>query len=228
MKRFPHEEMLRIGFLNLDERRQQQLFYLSLFDPTSGWEEGADFDLKDIEKKIISIITDKCFGNLGKNFKRLPNDEKKVLIQCNFYTGHVANLLLYYFSKKNGLECKPGDVNDIHDIYLPDHCIQLKRLISMGNIIVHLNDHADSIRSNGNIKHQHVILLLFPLKYEEYNRFNKLAGGYKPLIEYYFEKKHGIKVKTFIKAVTEFPEKGKNVLNEICGIFKNLSKDNKL
>jgi hypothetical protein len=178
---------IRGGFTSLSKEKQNELFYLSLFDPAS-WEEGEDlFNEKEIKNSIIKILKGKEFSN---QFKDWSFDDFKRFVTSNFFTDNASNNILSYSIQTGGFRVKPEEGKeriDIKVIRKGDEvgCIELKRLIATNNIKEEIERFHEKIKSCPKKKDscKHMFLCLFPVtEREDTKRVKRLIIGYQSLV----------------------------------------------
>lgn len=213
MKGIQHLKHFEKGFLNLPEDVQQELFYLSLYDP-SGWEEEVEFDYleeSEIRNSILEILEREEFGKLAGSISHSSPTEKESLIKGFFYSGHATNRLLKSLFEDCSVSCSVQSSEQIFDVQLyvkgtPRLCIGIKRFLTGSNVYSEYKRHIEKIEDHSD-EIDHLFILFYPLgKDEEYNRVRKMVMGYQYILEDLFQEKYDYNF-TFSCLVIPIPKK---------------------
>lgn len=196
MPSLPHRDHFKIGFSKLSPNLQQELFYLSLYEPSS-WEEEILFDYPsepEIKKSILNILKRDEFGKLSNFFHHSSPTEQESEINSFFYSGDAINhifkvLLGDYFTCYIESEGYNFDVQ-LYEKGIPRICIGIKRFMTGGNVYDEFEKHVGKILKYEG-ENDYLFLLFYPLgENEGYERMKKVTIGYQYLLEDFFKLKY--------------------------------------
>ncbi len=229
LRKVSYGEFVNSIFNSLQPNEMHELFYCSLFDPSS-WEELAEqqrelLDLQRVlEKRIIGLIKRKS----RRFFRRYTTSERKE----HFLASFVRNGDLCSFMLAAALKGKKIDIpfqsigrQSFPDLIIntrgaPKAGIEIKRLIGCSNFKERIDDEVIPPLKDKKID-KLLLLLVFPvLKKDDPFRVHQLTGGYYVYEDYIRNKiQKEMEVRVLCRCVEEKYSKDSKYS------FKNLIED---
>ena len=216
-------------FKKLDDQKLHELFYFSLFDPSS-WEEDFNFrrliNIDEIQKNIIEIISE-ANKNFLKHFIKKAEERDK-FFNTFVYSDKLSRFLIAYGLEKLEIRIDENSLKKGRpDIIVFDEngrkvAVELKRIISGSNLRNAItSQNAEILKQIESFDEKKVILLfVFPqIGKEESIRIYKLIEGYYVIEDLIREK---LKEDKIVKLVCTYVEKRYNELSDFN--FKSIPK----
>jgi len=219
-------------FLQKDERNE--LFYCSLFDPSS-WEEIVERQRmflnfqKNTERRIIRLLKGKI-----PSFKKYMGSKikKEYFLESFVYTGDLCVFMLAAALREKTVEIPfktisgqgfPDFIICAHGI--PKAGVEVKRLIGCSNLKERIDDEVISSSGWGGID-KLLLLLIFPAVGEDDPfRIHQLTGGYYVFEDYIKSKIQGEKtISVLCRCIPSRPQNSKysfeSLVNDVLDYYR--------
>jgi len=215
-------------FNKLSPDQKHELFYFSLFDPSS-WEEWERYpELKEFQKELDGKVVNLVKGVNPKFYKKHAKSEvrKTKFLRTFVYTGDVCCFMLAAALNEKKI------VTRIERSGFPDLVVaikgeekagvEIKRLISCANLKEHIDDEIVKPLKGGVWKKDNKLLFLFPqLGEEEPSRIQQIIKGFY-ILEDYISGKAGVGTRLLCRYVEKKYHEGSQY--SFDGLIDNLSK----
>lgn len=207
-----YREFVSDIFDKLSPGQKHELFYFSLFDPSS-WEEWGGLErypkLKgELDKRVVDLVT-----RVNPKFfkKHAKSDVRRTKFLRTFvYTGDLCRFMLVAALNEKKILTRIRKFPDLVVVVKGEEIagVEIKRLLSCANLEEHIYDEIVKPLKGGVWKKDNRLLFLFPqLGEENPDRIQQIIKGFY-LLEDYISEKARVETKLLCKYVEKAHHEG--------------------